>query len=1106
MSFVNGFKSLFISDAASARSPRNSLSSPKSIATASHKDLEEIARQQMSTMESALSELDITHVSQRIVVMGLPWKQRTEKRIHRNQIDHVAKYINSSYKHYMVFNLSGTYETAYFQHQVVTFPMKIVSLKILFDVVRALDAWLQLYPSNTAILHCTNGISRTSLVVACYLRYISVFDSAREGFEYFVSLRCHDDVEWISGWHKRYVQYFDDLLSLGGRMPNPKPLKLHGVIVNTIPKFEKNKIDPVLEVWMGEKLMYSSGLDRSQNIIQDNYNIIFRVTGESEKKALILEKDVEIKLIHKGSEGSVTTVASYTFNIGFMGVGLVRLKLSELDIPSRDKDPKLSRFHPEFCMDFIFSESTATSDEEISYETFLDGSLTKGLAKLTQYHQVIPDSRLLKALENQGYKKSIVRLALQRSLNEIHDAHEYLSTTVKKGILSKMDMEMVELGKARVAEMQKKRKVKEKRRVSSTLAQTSPTDESSSESFDELQKENEIGEEIKKEIVKTPPSQLLIDALSSPADLIIPAGSDSEDIPEKQSSPESVPAAPPPPPPPFMIPNVPLPPGVPPPPPPPFMIPGAPLPPGAPPPPPLPGLASDNAQSGTVRKRVKNKLHWEEVRENQVRNSIWGTLKKEDFEGVPSFDVEKFEELFCIDPTKDTKAKAGVAAEKKNERNIRLLDVNQARLVGIVLARFQKRFSHLSLLQALRLGDSQLVLDDILALKSILPVDQEKSEILLFIQKTKDLLKWLKENDTVQENWEIPAEFGLINPECFKIVFCCEPNAEFFIDTLIMKQQHKEETTMLLSKFKKITSSCEQLRQDEDLKVIFASVLNLGNLMNYQYSNRHGSASGFKIETLTRLKDVKSKDGKSSLMHYLVESLAKTNSSILSISSKYTELRSMRHWHVADMQNELKEIERKTNYLKQYKPQSPSKPLNELFQFEFHNFYGSFTIPLLSDLSDELKMLKDAYVEMKTSWESVASYVGEPAYNLEDTTGASKRPEDLFLVLDQFFQSLDDVYATYLKNQERLKRQSETPSPARSSTSRDSLNLKTESARDSLLSEIRNVGAKNLSRSSDSISSSPLKEVERVETPSKPSGPSECSECGLPIAQCDCSF
>jgi formin 2 len=54
------------------------------------------------------------------------------------------------------------------------------------------------------------------------------------------------------------------------------------------------------------------------------------------------------------------------------------------------------------------------------------------------------------------------------------------------------------------------------------------------------------------------------------------------------------------------------------------------------------------------------------------------------------------------------------------------------------------------------------------------------------------------------------------------------------------------------------------------LKEVFAIILTLGNYMNGGNMSR-GQADGFGLEILPKLKDVKSKDSKITLLHYIVK-------------------------------------------------------------------------------------------------------------------------------------------------------------------------------------------------------------------------------------------
>jgi hypothetical protein len=60
-------------------------------------------------------------------------------------------------------------------------------------------------------------------------------------------------------------------------------------------------------------------------------------------------------------------------------------------------------------------------------------------------------------------------------------------------------------------------------------------------------------------------------------------------------------------------------------------------------------------------------------------------------------------------------------------------------------------------------------------------------------------------------------------------------------------------------------------------------------------------AQGFRIEALAKLKDVKSLDGKWTLMHFLVEMLDKNQPQALKLEQAFSELSLVRHVDLVDM-------------------------------------------------------------------------------------------------------------------------------------------------------------------------------------------------------------
>jgi len=66
------------------------------------------------------------------------------------------------------------------------------SLSQLFDICYAIHAYLSLDDDRVVLVYCSNGKTRTAIVVACYLKFSGVVRSALDGFRLFCSRRCPD--------------------------------------------------------------------------------------------------------------------------------------------------------------------------------------------------------------------------------------------------------------------------------------------------------------------------------------------------------------------------------------------------------------------------------------------------------------------------------------------------------------------------------------------------------------------------------------------------------------------------------------------------------------------------------------------------------------------------------------------------------------------------------------------------------------------------------------------------------------------------------------------------------------------------------------------------
>lgn len=64
------------------------------------------------------------------------------------------------------------------------------SLDCIFSQCYSIKSWLDLRSDHVAIVHCSNGRSRSGILIACLLKYIGAFDHASAAFDFFCSARC----------------------------------------------------------------------------------------------------------------------------------------------------------------------------------------------------------------------------------------------------------------------------------------------------------------------------------------------------------------------------------------------------------------------------------------------------------------------------------------------------------------------------------------------------------------------------------------------------------------------------------------------------------------------------------------------------------------------------------------------------------------------------------------------------------------------------------------------------------------------------------------------------------------------------------------------------
>lgn len=237
---------------------------------------------------------------------------------------------------------------------------------------------------------------------------------------------------------------------------------------------------------------------------------------------------------------------------------------------------------------------------------------------------------------------------------------------------------------------------------------------------------------------------------------------------------------------------------------------------------------------------------WNKVAEENVKETIWKDLTDE---GV-AFDTKLFEERFATKPpkTKEGKVKENEAPEeeKKKVELVSIIDGKRAYNISIALSRFRMA--------------NEAIRDAIMALDPVV-LDDERANTLLNCMPTPE------EVEQVKGYGGDPELLGKAEAFFRAIVTIPRPLAR--LELYCFKLKYPTALAEIQANLNNCERSIKGIRSSKGLRKIFEIVLALGNYLNG--GTKNGQAYGFKLDTLNKLVNTKSRDGKQNLMHFLVD-------------------------------------------------------------------------------------------------------------------------------------------------------------------------------------------------------------------------------------------
>ncbi|XP_077926407.1 protein diaphanous homolog 3 isoform X1 [Halichoerus grypus] len=395
----------------------------------------------------------------------------------------------------------------------------------------------------------------------------------------------------------------------------------------------------------------------------------------------------------------------------------------------------------------------------------------------------------------------------------------------------------------------------------------------------------------------------------------------------------------------------------PPPPPPPPPLPGMPMPFGGPvpPPPPLGFLNGRNSPPPPTlpfglkpKKEFKpetsmRRLNWLKIRPHEMtENCFWIKANENKYENVDL--LCKLENTFCCQQKErreeeDFEEKKAI---KKKIKELKFLDSKIAQNLSIFLSSFRVPYEEIKMM--------------------ILEVDETQ----LAESMIQNLIKHLPDQEQLSSLSQFKSDYNnLCEPEQFAVVMSNVKRLRPRLSAILFKLQFEEQVNNIKPDIMAVSTACEEIKQSKSFRKLLELVLLMGNYMNA--GSRNAQTFGFNLSSLCKLKDTKSADQKTTLLHFLVEVCEEKYPDILNFVDDLEHLDKASKVSVETLEKNLKQMGRQLQQLeKDLETFPPPEDLHDKFVTKMSSFIIS--------AKEQYEKLFKLHENMEKSYQSMMGY------------------------------------------------------------------------------------------------------------------------------------
>ncbi|RLN07596.1 formin-like protein 7 [Panicum miliaceum] len=380
-------------------------------------------------------------------------------------------------------------------------------------------------------------------------------------------------------------------------------------------------------------------------------------------------------------------------------------------------------------------------------------------------------------------------------------------------------------------------------------------------------------------------------------------------------------------------------------------------------------------------------LHWVKV-SRATQGSLWAeTQKSDEASRAPEIDISELESLFSVTmPNMEAKRQRQHPYVATKQEKVLLIDLQRSKNCEIMLRNIKMPLPDLM--------GSVLALDDSI-------VDGDQVDYLIKFCPTKEEMELLKGYTGKKEN--------LGNCEQFFMEMMKVPRVESKLRILSFKIKFVTQVADLKDSLNTINSVAEEVRSSVKLKRVMQTILSLGNALNQ--GTARGAAVGFRLDSLLKLSDIRARNNRMTLMHYLCKVLSDKLPEVLDFNRDLAHLEPASKIQLKELAEEMQAITKGLEKVEQELATSEKDPPEtEIFYRKLKEF--------LADAQAEGRSLALLYSTAGKSADSLAHYFGEDPVRCPF--------EQVVSTLLTFVRTFERAHAENVKQMELEKKRAQT--------------------------------------------------------------------------------